>query len=343
MKTLLYILHSGQRYGTEKMALTTLAHLKDQAQVMLFAPHGPVEALASEYGVPCRCFNHKAELAALIWPYLKNPALCVCSTGVSQSLIISALAGLRGKWPTQLHIVHGGTDELLSYARKHWLQYLGIQLIAVSEFVKNRLIAHGCKPQGVTVVENFLTGKQLQRAMFGSAGLKRICMMTRLDPIKQVGVAIDAWCLHPVLPVLEICGTGWQSQRLQEQSAHLSHVQWHGFVEYPSEILSRSDLYLHTCDKEPFGLAILEAMDAGVPVLVPDQGGAASLVEDGITGFYFKAGDSEDLARQIQMINQLSAKTLNAIVANARQALQWRFCAQHRIADYARLCGLAGD
>lgn len=342
MKTLLYILHSGQRYGTEKMALSTLVHLKDQAQVILFAPHGPVQQLAHEYGVPCHTFGSKAELAMQLWPYLKQPAVCVCSTGVSQALLVSALAVLRARWPSQLHIVHGGTDELLSYARKHWLQYLGIQLVAVSEFVKTRLLAHGCQAAGITVVENFLTESQLHRAMFATAGLQRICMMTRLDPIKQVGVAIDAWCRHPGLPELQICGTGWQSQDLQAQSAHLNQIKWHGFVEYPSEVLAECDLYLHTCDNEPFGLAILEAMDAGVPVLVPDQGGAASLVNNGVTGFYFRAGDSEDLARQIQMISQLSAKTLNTIVANARQELMLRFSAPRRVADYARLCGLSG-
>ena len=342
MKTLIYILHSGQRYGTERMALATLAQLKTCTQAVLFAPLGPVQQLAQEQGVLCLGFRNRLELARQLWRYLAQPELCICSTGVSQALLVILLTLMRGKWPDQIHIVHGGTNERLSYGRKHWLQYLGVKLVAVSEFVKTRLLAHGCKSKHITVIENFLTTRQSHRPAFTQSGIAKIAMITRIDPIKQVGVAIAAWRKYPNLPELHICGTGWQSDELQTQSAHLKQVKWHGFVEYTSRILIQSDLYIHTCDSEPFGLAILEAMAAGVPVLVPDQGGAADLVNNGVTGFYFRAGDSHDLALQIQWINQLPTSTLNAIVANASAQLANRFSATQRIADYARLCGIKG-
>ena len=340
MKTLIYILHSGQRYGTERMALATLTQLKASTQAVLFAPIGPVQQLAQEQGVLCLGFRSRFELARQLWRYLAQTELCICSTGVSQALLVSLLTLMRGKWPNQIHIVHGGTDERLSYGRKHWLQYLGVKLVAVSEFVKTRLLAHGCKDQHITVIENFLTTEQNHRSAFTQSGIEKIAMITRIDPIKQVNVAIAAWCQHPNLPELHICGTGWQSDELQAKSTHLKQVKWHGFVEYTPTILLQSDLYVHTCDSEPFGLAILEAMATGVPVLVPDRGGAADLVNNGVTGFYFRAGDSNDLALQIQWISQLPASTLNTIVANARAQLASRFSATQRISDYARLCGI---
>ncbi|WP_373975554.1 glycosyltransferase family 4 protein [Chitinibacter sp. SCUT-21] len=343
MKTLLYILHSGQRYGTEKMALATLAYLKPVAKVVLFAPPGPVHQLAAEQGISCHTFNSKIELAHQIWPYLNQHPVCICTTGVSQALIVSVLNLFKAHWPKQFHIVHGGTDERLSYGRKHWLQYLGIELVAVSDFVKTRLLANGCSSKRITVIENFLTGQQQNpRPAFTQGGIRRICMLTRIDPIKQVDVAITAWQNNPQLPELHICGSGWLSDQLQKQSRHLRQIKWHGFVEYTSPILTQSDLYLHTCDSEPFGLAILEAMDAGVPVLVPNRGGAAALVQDGLTGFYFRAGDSKDLARKIWCIQQMNAEQLNTIVANAKQQLKQRFSAPERIADYARLCDISG-
>ena len=40
--------------------------------------------------------------------------------------------------------------------------------------------------------------------------------------------------------------------------------------------IADADLLVHLCPVEPFGLAILEAMAAAVPVLVPNSGGAVS-------------------------------------------------------------------
>ena len=69
-----------------------------------------------------------------------------------------------------------------------------------------------------------------------------------------------------------------------------------GFWDFrPSaaEYYAASDLLIHTCPTEPFGMVILEAMAARIPVLVPDEGGAASLIDDGRTGFKFKADDPQ--------------------------------------------------
>ncbi len=56
-------------------------------------------------------------------------------------------------------------------------------------------------------------------------------------------------------------------------------------------------IYVHTCSREPFGLAILEAMGAGLPVIVPDKGGACEIAGD--AALKFKAGDHRDLADKI--------------------------------------------
>ncbi|MGL6039597.1 MAG: hypothetical protein ACRC01_00185, partial [Deefgea sp.] len=82
MKTVIYILHSGQRYGTERMALATLAQLKTCTQAVLFAPLGPVQQLAQEQGVVCLGFSSRLDLARQLWRYLAQPELCICSTGV---------------------------------------------------------------------------------------------------------------------------------------------------------------------------------------------------------------------------------------------------------------------
>jgi glycosyltransferase involved in cell wall biosynthesis len=343
MRHLLYILHSGQLYGTERMAMATLKQLAKSGIPVLFAPDGPVHDEAKRQRIQSHTFHSMWSLARVLWPYISEKGNVLFTTAVAQSILALLLSKLRGIELPQLHIVHGGTDERLSYGRKHWLQHLGLPLVAVSEFVRERLLAHHCSAQGVKVIENFLIGKLPERPIFQQMGIRAAVLVSRIDPIKEVGVAIDAWRLTSSLdmPRLLVMGTGWQSQELIEISSSNERVRWFGFVKYPAEIMVECDLYIHTCPCEPFGLAILEAMAIGLPVLVPDQGGAASLVEDGVTGFHFRASDPDDLQRQVLRINALPPATLNAIVAAARQQLSERFSAEARIGDYARLLNLS--
>lgn len=342
MPTLIYILHSGQLYGTERMALATLAELACRVEAVLLAPPGPVHDEAQRLGIRSLSFGSLPALAARLWPLLQAPDVRLCSTGVSQALLGWFLGGLLWRLPQQVHVVHGGTDEHLSYGRKHWLQWLGIELVAVSAFVRERLLANRCSPEQITVIENFLSGSLPVRPALRREGALQVAMVTRLDPIKQVGLAVDAWNTLPASgrACLRVCGSGWQQAVLRQRSQGNPDIEWLGFVPATSQILLQSDLYLHTCPCEPFGLAILEAMAVGVPVLVPDSGGAGLLVEHGRTGFHYRAGDRADLCAQIQAIAKLPAEALDEVVTQARRQLQGRFSASARCDDYAALLGL---
>ncbi|MDH6236847.1 glycosyltransferase [Cryobacterium sp. CG_9.6] len=55
-------------------------------------------------------------------------------------------------------------------------------------------------------------------------------------------------------------------------------------------------VYVCASVKEEFGLALLEAMATGLPVVAPDAGGPATYVEQGVTGFLVDTGSSSALA-----------------------------------------------
>jgi hypothetical protein len=74
-----------------------------------------------------------------------------------------------------------------------------------------------------------------------------------------------------------------------------------------------------------------------VPVLVPDSGGAASLVLPGRSGYRFRANDSDALAASLLSIAGKSASELNAVTAAARHALNTRFSAARGAGSYRRL------
>ena len=72
---------------------------------------------------------------------------------------------------------------------------------------------------------------------------------------------------------------------------------------------------------EPFGIVTLEAMAAGIPVVVSDVIGPASVITHNYDGLIFKAGDSEDLAEKIASLLQ-SAELYNTVKKNAAGSVQ---------------------
>ncbi len=62
-------------------------------------------------------------------------------------------------------------------------------------------------------------------------------------------------------------------------------------------ILSYSDLFLLPSETESFGLAALEAMSNGVPVISSNSGGLPEVNDDGITGFLSDVGDVESMSK----------------------------------------------
>lgn len=73
-----------------------------------------------------------------------------------------------------------------------------------------------------------------------------------------------------------------------------------------STFYNKASIVLNLSDKssfiETFGLTALEAMSAGLPVIVPTEGGIAEIVEDGINGYKMDVQDLEAIGRQIEAI-----------------------------------------
>lgn len=85
---------------------------------------------------------------------------------------------------------------------------------------------------------------------------------------------------------------------------------------------ARASLVLNLSNKdlvvETFGMTVLEAMTAGIPVIVPTIGGVADLVNDGINGYKIDVQDLESIKRKIIDI-LLCEKTYKLLSRNAIQ------------------------
>lgn len=348
---LIYALHSGNLYGTEQMALATAQGLRDEYAPVIFAPEGKALAEARRLGLETRSFQSPWEFVQRLRPYLAaHGELAFMATGLAHSLALALLNLYYRRRVVHLHIVHGGADERLSYGRKRLLNHLGVTFVAVSGFVKERLVANGVCPERIAVVENFLPPERVEsaprRPPFDRPGIRRAIVVSRVDPIKRIDLLLEALDYNYQLRGLSVrvLGSGWDLEKLSRRArGEHPNVAFAGYSPNVGEELAKSDLLLHLCPVEPFGLAVIEAMAAGVPVLVPDSGGAGTLVEDEVSGFRFRADDADHLATRLLELTNASAERLNRVVEGGLRALATRFEASARLDDYRRLlaAGLA--
>lgn len=67
-------------------------------------------------------------------------------------------------------------------------------------------------------------------------------------------------------------------------------------------LLQAADIFAHPSREEAFGLAVLEAMSAGLPIVAWDDGALPELVVDGETGLLPRTGDIAGLGRSLDAL-----------------------------------------
>jgi glycosyltransferase involved in cell wall biosynthesis len=104
---------------------------------------------------------------------------------------------------------------------------------------------------------------------------------------------------------IHFAGDGSWRNELQTMTAQLGlekEVVFHGFVADIPAFLADIDIFVLPSLYEGLGVAAIEAMAAGKPVIATRAGGLPELVEDGINGFLVPEGDPEMLAESISRL-----------------------------------------
>jgi glycosyltransferase involved in cell wall biosynthesis len=98
--------------------------------------------------------------------------------------------------------------------------------------------------------------------------------------------------------MLAILGWGPLERATRERAAALGGVIVPGRVE-PRDWLARADVFAHTSRWEGFGIVLLEAMLAGLPVVATAVSAVPEIVADGLTGYLVPAGDAGAVAARV--------------------------------------------
>jgi len=92
-------------------------------------------------------------------------------------------------------------------------------------------------------------------------------------------------------------------------------------------------LFLLPSEQESFGLAALEAMACGVPVIASDAGGLPEVIDHGVTGFLHPVGGVDAMAES--GVALLSDDVLHQRIASAAvRVVRERFCAERVVPMY---------
>lgn len=189
-------------------------------------------------------------------------------------------------------------------------------ITAVSDNLRDETYKNFKIEKEIEVIQNFVDVSRFQkkpidafRRVIAPDGEKIILHASNFRKIKRVGdvVRIFAEINKQVPSKLLFVGDGPERPAAESLSRELGlcdDMRFVGKQEQIEEILAIADLFLLTSDYESFGLAALEAMAAGVPVISTNAGGLPEINIDGKTGYLGNVGDIKTMSeRAIQLLS----------------------------------------
>lgn len=144
--------------------------------------------------------------------------------------------------------------------------------------------------------------------------------------------------LRPRLPEARLVLTGFGEREAELRSRAAA---FGGAVEFTgerdsAEVLPSFDIFVQPSVYESQGLAILEAMAAGRPVVATDVGGVRATVRNGETGLLVPPDDPDALSRAVLRLAQ-DPRLAQDLAGRARDRVRERFSADRMAGSYERL------
>jgi N-acetyl-alpha-D-glucosaminyl L-malate synthase BshA len=141
------------------------------------------------------------------------------------------------------------------------------------------------------------------REQFARKGERLLLHISNFRPSKRVEdvVRVFAAVRREVPSRLLMVGDGPDrvpARELAEELGVGKWVRWLGQLDAVEDVISVADLFVLTSKNESFGLAALEAMSCGVPVIGTTAEGLPELVRPGESGYLLPVGDVEGMARR---------------------------------------------
>jgi len=219
-------------------------------------------------------------------------------------------------------------------------------ITAVSQYLADETAREFKITKDIRVVHNFFDGERFnpesggccKRNMFANKDEFIISHVSNFRPVKRIIDVIDIFDkIQSVLPArLLLVGEGPDAvlaRRQINKKGLAAKVNFLGNQSRVEAILPMSDLFLLPSEEESFGLAALEALACGVPVISTSGTGLTEVIEDGVNGFLHDVGDTSAMADSALMLLKDTEK-LTSFKRNARTLAVEKFNAEKIINVY---------
>jgi N-acetyl-alpha-D-glucosaminyl L-malate synthase BshA len=218
---------------------------------------------------------------------------------------------------------------------------------AVSESLKKDTYEHFDTDRDIKVIPNFIHNLDEKtpfdiekRRKYAADDERIICHVSNFRPVKRVEdvVRIFHKINQDVPSRLLLIGDGpdrYNVEVLCRELGSCDRVMTVGKIRNASDLMKLSDLFLLPSQTESFGLAALEAMAVGVPVISSNTGGIPEVNEHGYSGFMSEVGDVNDMASHgISLLKD--EEKLKLFKKQAKQQAE-KFCITKILPQYEEL------
>jgi glycosyltransferase involved in cell wall biosynthesis len=232
-------------------------------------------------------------------------------------LLACKIGGIRPKWIWQQDQQIGKTNALTKrFSRVRCVGMVFDRLVATYDGGKISLIMRGVPAAKISIIRNSVSEYRplrpkgwLRNELRLAPGCALIVVVSSLIPRKRVNFALRVFTQAfgsgsegKGRGVLLIVGVGSEESALRDLTLKWGIgelVHFLGRRDDVREILSESDLLLHTSMAEASCYAVVESMAAGIPAVVTDAGAAREMIQDGISGYVLDMDDVEGFSERL--------------------------------------------
>ncbi len=200
---------------------------------------------------------------------------------------------------------------------------------AVSQSLKEDTLAYFNVKNEIQVIPNFINMLEYDipvneslRLYYAPNKERILCHISNFRKVKRIEDVLRVFeKVQKKIPAkLLLVGDGPERHNLEKLCDELDlhqHVIMLGNLRKTIDVLKVSDLFLLTSETESFGLAALESMAAGVPVISSNTGGIPEVNTHGVSGFLSDVGNVDEMAANALKILETD-ESLNEFKKNAR-------------------------
>lgn len=287
--------------------------------------------------------RHPRDLARSVARLRRVPAPDLVHAHNPKAALLSRLA--FGRRVPLLATLHGVADHELGAAVRI-LRWAADQVVVVSPHLREQLTGRGFPAARVTVIPNGVTRlasypRQRARAELGIAPGEVVALCpARLVDQKRHDLLVEAWAAlatHDRPPLLLLAGDGPNRARIAAAVARHGlddRVRLLGERADMPRLVAASDLLVLATDWEGLPIAVLEALGAGLPVVISEVPGIARQFGDAVHAV--RPGSAADLATGLREVLGDAARR-DRLSARATAAFEQRFGAGPMISRHRAL------